>query len=601
MIPIPIIQSRVIDTKREKKARESGLDPMIARILAARPIQSDLIWPVFLNPKLSDLDSPRQLADLPKAIARLMTAIQEKQIIGLETDHDCDGQTSHAVLYSSLVDYFQVPSTLVKTYIGHRLEEGYGLSESLCDRILSDPERPHLIITADNGSTDETQIARLKAEGIDVIVTDHHEIPKEGIPKSAVAVLNPTREDCDYPDRMIAGCMVAWLFMAAVRTQLIEQGYLPKTTPSLAALLDFVAVGTIADCVSMARSLNNRAVVQYGLKCIQISQRPCWQAVRTLISNDIRAEDIGFRIGPLLNADGRLDDALGSVSFLLAQNLEVAMRWITHLIEQNDTRKSIQDTMTRAAIPIARQQCAAKKLSICLYLESGHPGVHGITASRVKDLFGRPTIIFSPKHQSPNIITGSARGIDGAFHLRDALQQVADKHPNLMIKFGGHKGAAGLTIKRDHLPLFQAAFEEAVSCQLDEKAIGPVVLTDGALPVSCFNVESISKLNILEPFGREFEAPVFETIGEVLGITVLGREQVHVRIRLKVEYVLIDAIWFRCRLDASEPIPVDVGETVKIAFIPKINQYRGMVTFSPQIVAMEKCHGSVQEHFECDR
>lgn len=593
MIPAPIIQTRSIDIDREKKACEAGLDPVIARILAARPIRSDLPWQLFLNPKLSHLDSPHQLADLPKAVERLLRAIQEKQIIGLETDHDCDGQTSHAVLYSSLVDYFQVPRTLVKTYIGHRLEEGYGLSDALCDRILSDPERPQLIITADNGSTDEAQIARLKAEGIDVIVTDHHEIPKEGIPKSAVAVLNPTREDCVYPDRMIAGCMVAWLFMAAARTKLIEQGHLSKATPSLAGLLDFVAVGTIADCVSMARSLNNRAVVQYGLKCIQTSQRPCWQAVRTLITKDIRAEDIGFRVGPLLNADGRLDDALGSVSFLLAQNLESAMRWIAHLIEQNDTRKSIQDAMTRAAIPLAREQCSAKQVSICLYLESGHPGVHGITASRIKDLFGRPTIIFSPKYQSPDIITGSARGIDGQFHLRDALQQVADEHPNLIIKFGGHKGAAGLTIRREHFDLFRRAFEQAVSRQLDESAIGPVVLTDGALPVSCFNVESIVKLNILEPFGREFEAPVFETIGEVLGMTVLGQEQVHVKIRLKVEYVLIEAIWFRCRTDASEPIPVQVGEIIKIAFIPKINEYRGVVTFSPQIVAMEKCHGSL--------
>ncbi|MFO1258730.1 MAG: single-stranded-DNA-specific exonuclease RecJ [Gammaproteobacteria bacterium] len=593
MIPSPIIQSRTIDIEKERKAREAGLDPVIARILAARPVQGNLAWPAFLNPKLNNLDPPHHLADLSKAVARVMTAIKEKQVIGLETDHDCDGQTSHAVLYSSLVDYFQVPGNLVKTYIGHRLEEGYGLSESLCDRILADSERPQLIITADNGSTDETQIARLKAQGIDVIVTDHHEIPKEGIPQSALAVLNPTREDCNYPDRMIAGCMVAWLFMAAVRTQLIDQGCLPKTTPSLAGLLDFVAVGTIADCVSMARSLNNRAVVQYGLKCIQTSQRPCWQAVRTLITNDIRAEDIGFRIGPLLNADGRLDDALGSVSFLLAQNLETAMRWIGHLIEQNDTRKSIQDTMMRAAIPLAREQCAAKQLSICLYLEAGHPGVHGIAASRIKDLFGRPTIIFSPKYQSAEIITGSARGIDGIFHLRDALQHVADEYPNLIIKFGGHKGAAGLTIRHQDLALFQRAFEHAVSCQLDDKAIGPVVLTDGVLPPSCFNVESILKLNILEPFGREFEAPVFETIAEVLGVTILGQEQVHAKVRLKVQYTLMDAIWFRCRTDATEPIPVDVGETIKIAFIPKINEYRGVVTFSPQIVAMEKCHGSL--------
>lgn len=594
MLPIPSIKLREVDRDREKLGCETGLDPVIARIIAARPYLPNLSPISFLNPKLLNLDSPHQLADLPLATARLLTAIRERQIIGLETDHDCDGQTSHAILHTSLVEIFQYPKSLIKTYIGHRLEEGYGLSESLCERILADEERPQLIITADNGSTDEKQIARLKTHGIDVIVSDHHEIPKEGIPKSAIAVLNPTREDCQYPDRMIAGCMVAWLFMAAVRTQLIQEGMIPSSAPSMATLLDFVAVGTIADCVSMARSFNNRAVVQYGLKMIQTSQRPCWQAVRSLVGKEIRAEDIGFRVGPLLNADGRLHDALGSVSFLLSDTLKTATEWINHLVQQNDTRKSIQDEMTKKSIPLALEQFQKGDISICIFLEHGHPGVHGISASRIKDLFGRPTIIFSPKHQSEDVITGSARGIDGNFHLRDALQQIADEHPNLLIKFGGHKGAAGLTIMRQDFALFRDAFERAVCRQLDSHAVGPVILTDGILSPEYFNVENVKKLQILEPFGREFEAPVFETQGEVLGITLLGKDQVHARVRMKVEYKLIDAVWFRFRTDSNQPMPIEVGNVIKIAFIPKINEFRGNVTFSPQIVAMEKCDGSLQ-------
>lgn len=279
-LPKPKVQNRSIDADQCQRMIEAGLHPVMAKIIASRPIPASSAIDEWLSPSLARLDHPHLMKDMDKAVERIAKAIINKEMIGLETDHDCDGQTSHALLYCAFIDYFNHPSDRIRSYIGHRLNEGYGLSVSVMNRMLADDPRPSLVITADNGSSDEAQIVHLKQAGIDVIVTDHHAIPSEGIPKSAFAVLNPTREDCGYPDPLIAGCMVAWLLMAGVRNELIKLNYLPASAPSLAKLLDYVAVGTIADCVSIARSRNNRAVVNYGLKLINQFSRPCWQALR---------------------------------------------------------------------------------------------------------------------------------------------------------------------------------------------------------------------------------------------------------------------------------------------------------------------------------
>jgi single-stranded-DNA-specific exonuclease len=316
-IPLPKIKPRSLDKKIEQLGLSKGLHPLLARVVAARPLPSGFGVHDVLHPKLECLDHPLTMQDMTKAAHRVAKAIYNKECIGLETDHDCDGQTSHAVLYHNLVYHFKHPKELLKSYIGHRLKEGYGLSASVANRILEDSPRPSLLITADNGSSDEARIKQLAAVGMDVIVTDHHQIPEDDYPNSAYAFLNPTRDDCNYNDKYIAGCMVAWLLMAAVRLQLIEDKYLNINAPKLVDSLDFVAVGTIADCVSIARSKNNRAVVNYGMKLISQGVKPCWQVLLPLLSNPISSQDLGFKIGPLLNSDGRLSSALGSVSFLL--------------------------------------------------------------------------------------------------------------------------------------------------------------------------------------------------------------------------------------------------------------------------------------------
>lgn len=581
-LPKPHIKRRPIEKAIEAKATENGCDPLLAQLLASR-VTADLPLDTFLDPKLSCLDNPSTLADCDKAARRLVQAILSDEVIGIETDHDCDGQTSHAVIFTALTEYFGVSPDRIRSYIGHRLKEGYGLSDPVVDRILAESTRPSLIITADNGSGDEARIQRLKAEHIDVIVTDHHGIPESGIPQSAFAVVNPLREDSQYPDKSIAGCMVAWLVMAMTRIRLTE--LTEKAIPSLGGLLDYVAVGTVADCVSMANSLNNRVVVYYGLKLLAKRLRPCWRAV-LLPGQPVTSEDLGFKIGPLLNSDGRLACAFGSVSFLLAKTDEEANDWVAHLREQNTQRKSIQDKITQKAIEQALEQTARGKLSLCLFLEDGHAGVHGISASRIKDLFGRPTVIFCPREENKDLLTGSARSIEG-LHLKNLFEKIQENTPGCLEKFGGHEGAAGLTIRRENLPIFEKAFEKTAGEWLAPERFGPIVWTDGPLPEDAWACEYLENLEAqLAPFGRGFEPPQFEAVGKIISLKPVGQTKIHAKLEMCVGELWFEGIWFNA-IRENNPWPVKEKDEVRFVAIPKVEYFRGRKSLKGQIVYLE--------------
>ncbi len=584
-IPSPKIKTRAYDAKIEEEGISLGLHPVIARIVAGRPLSTEFPLLQALSPRLSQLTNPFSLLDMQKAAERVSKAIIEGEIIGLETDHDCDGQTSHAVLYHNLVERFHHPKEKIRSYIGHRLTEGYGLSDAVAERILNDSPKVTLLITADNGSTDEPRIARLKTKEIDVVVTDHHQIPLEGCPQSAYACLNPARSECQYGDPYIAGCMVAWLLMAAVRQKLMELHYLPNKEPTLTDSLDFVAVGTVADCVSIARSANNRAVVSYGLKLIDAGTRPCWRALKTVLKGPCRSEDLGFKIGPLLNSDGRLANAFGSVSFLLAETDAEAGEWLKSLESQNQERKSIQKQIVEQAIIIAKQQMFKQQFVLSIFLADGHPGVQGIAASRIKDLFGRPTVIFAIKPGAPDIITGSMRGIEN-FHVRDALQTVSEADPKLLIAFGGHKGAAGLTLALNNFERFCILLEEACEQQLQiQLPLHPVIWTDGPLSSSELHLDFLNQLEVLEPFGREFEPPVFELNGILRELRPVG-DGLHVRVNLELEGRYFSGIWFGARSSVQQSFQVAVGERVHVAFSLRENLYRGNRSLDIQIISM---------------
>lgn len=585
-IPIPSIKQRVREQAIEEAGIKAGLEPILARIIAARPLNRDLPILNSLCPKLSQLSTPHNMVDMDKAAKRLARAIIRGEFIGIETDHDCDGQTSHAVLYYNLSNRFGHPKEKIRSYIGHRLTEGYGLSAPVAARILKDDPRVTVLITADNGSSDEERIKQLKDNGIEVIITDHHEIPLEGYPKSAYACLNPTRSDCDYGDPYIAGCMVAWLLMTATRKELIEQNYLPKDTKTLLDSLDFVAVGTIADCVSMARSFNNRAIVAYGLRLIALGERPCWRAILSEQQGPIRSEDLAFRVGPLLNSDGRLNTAFGSVSFLLSETDREAKQWIENLRAQNTERKAIQrDIVSQGLIEANRQILQEDCFSLCIFLPEGHTGVHGIAASRIKECFGRPTVFFAPKVGQDDLLSGSVRGIDD-FHVRQALQMVSDENPDMLISFGGHKGAGGLTIRKQDLLRFRNAFEKATRLQLDPNSVGPVIWTDGELLPSQLNLALVDRLADLEPFGREFEAPIFEIKAKLQDLRFVG-DGTHARVVLKTsETLILKGVWFSARSSTEVILPVKINDNVKVAFQVKANYFQNNRTLDIHIVQM---------------
>jgi len=584
-LPSISIQTKAYRAEVLQDALAEGLDPVLAKVIAARPISTEMPLLEALFPKLKHLSSPVKMKNMEKAAKRVASAIIKQECIGIETDHDCDGQTSHAVIFDCLVNHFKHPKDKIRSYIGHRLTEGYGLSDSVAERIIQDSPQVQLVITADNGSSDEPRIKKLKACGIDVIVTDHHEIPKEGLPLSAFTALNPTDPECGYGDPYIAGCMVAWLLMASTRQVLMAENYLPANAPTLANCLDFVAVGTVADCVSLGRSINNRAVVTYGLTLIEKATRFCWQAFKTTHAGKISSEDLGFKIGPLLNSDGRLSNAFGSVHFLLAESIDEANAWLWTLQDSNTLRKSIQQDIILKSLVDAGLQVEEGKSSICLYLEDGHSGVHGIAASRIKDLFGRPTVFFSPKVSHPDLITGSVRGIDG-FHVRKALQAVATQHEKIMVAFGGHQAAGGLTIPLAALTEFSKAFEKAVCLQLAEKQLGPVVWTDGPLSVNEINLKLVDTLSQLEPFGREFEQPVFEIEGVLKSIQYVG-DGTHARIELEVNGKLLSGIWFKMRQSKETVVTLKIKDQVKAAFSVKANIFRGQRRLEIYILHLE--------------
>jgi len=584
-LPKPVIRVKPFQPSKEEEGLSAGLHPVLARVIAARPLPSEVPILEAISPRLKNLFAPLNMQDMDRASDRLAQAILQGEIIGIETDHDCDGQTSHAVLYSTLVHHFNHPEDKIRSYIGHRLTEGYGLSEPVATRILEDVKRPSLLITADNGSSDEPRIQRLKEVNIDVIVTDHHEIPKEGIPMSAYAVLNPTRPDCGYGDPFIAGCMVAWLLMAATRQKLILNNHLKSNAPSLSNCLDFVAVGTIADCVSIARSINNRAVVAYGLRLIEAGTRPCWRVIMANIAGRLSSEDLGFKIGPLLNSDGRLSTAFGSVSFLLAKTDEEAKSGLLALQNSNTERKAIQQDIVLKGLSLAKEQVDKGRYALCIYLKAGHTGVHGIAASRIKDIFGRPTAFFAPKVGAAGIISGSVRGIEG-FHVRDALQAVADQHPEILLGFGGHKGAGGLTLQESAFETFSLAFETACRAQMQFTQLGPIIWTDGFLPVKQLNLEMLDALERLEPFGREFEVPVFELKAKVKEIRAMG-DGTHARVQLESEGFQMSGVWFKFRQSATSAMPVQKEDAVKVAFSLKSSTYQNQRRLEIHIVHIE--------------
>jgi single-stranded-DNA-specific exonuclease len=573
-MPEPIrVLDRPVSSTIWNEARAAGYTDVQARIIAGRLTDADAGGVLALvQPTISALDGPDHLPDIEVAANAVADAIVRGDVIIPLSDFDCDGASGHAVLKFALRDYFGVPAERIHSYIGHRLREGYGVSESVTQRIIASAPRPALVITIDQGSSDHLRIQTLREHGFNTVVTDHHGVPDAGPPPAALACVNPVRTDSQFADPRIAGVHVAWLLCCAVRQRLIDLGHLPETAPRLGGLLDLVALGTIADCVDLARSPNNRMVLARGLALMNSpTARPVWRALHQAArcSGPITATTLGYTFGPIINARGRLDCALGAVDLLMCDDVDEAARLAETLVEHNAERKVVQAQMTRRVLPMAEQQVKQGSTAITVFDTEGHPGVHGICAARLVEAYGRPAAYFSPKQGSEDI-TASLRTVPG-FHIRDALSVMAAEHPDDFVAWGGHAGAGGVTLKRDGLERFSAAFDKVAKAVLATRALGPYVLTDGELsePPSMALFQQIAAL---EPFGRQWEWPVFRAAGNITSLRPVG-DGSHLKMTVELNGERHDAIWFGAARDGKSP--VNVGQRVHLAFELDVNVFRG--------------------------
>ena len=582
-LPLPKLINRSADSALEAAALREGYTPFQARLIAARLSTATYeragSIAAALKPSLATLDNPAGLPDFDRAVERIARAVVAGETIALVTDHDVDGVSSMAVLWHALRG-FGVPDSRLLRYCTHRLTEGYGISHAFVRRLLDAPVRPTLAVSADQGSSNCDEIAVLAAAGVDVVVTDHHAMSERGVPERAYACVTPARADSRYPDPNIAGCMVAWLVMTGVRRRLEGVGALPATAPPLRELLDLVAVGTVADCVSLGASLNNRAVIGAGLALMRRAPRPSWNALdefsRTAPVDRLPygARDLGFTIGPRLNAGGRLDEASAGVNLLIAPTLDQARPWASLIEADNAKRKEIEAELRRHALALAAAAVDEGRRGLVLWLEDGHPGIHGISASRVVEAYGHPTICLSPKAGASEIATGSARSCAGV-HMRDALADVQARiAPGLLRSFGGHAGAAGLTLERARIPELADAFDRAVAVRALPEDLIPTLAVDGPLPREP-SLSLMEEIEALEPTGRGHESALFADVCAVESTKAIG-DGTHVRLKLRTEAgARFEATWFNARGPAEAKTPPRLPPAAVVAYSLERNSFRG--------------------------
>lgn len=551
----------------------SGLTGLLQRIYAARGIET----PTQLETGLKQLASPQQLKGIDAAVELLQEGLQAQWAVLIVGDFDADGATSTAVAMEAMAAMgFQQLDYLVP----NRFEYGYGLTPEIVEVAAQRQPMPTLLVTVDNGISSIEGVARAQALGMKVLVTDHHLAGAE-LPK-AEAMVNPNQPDCDFPSKNLAGVGVIFYVMMALRAKLREEGWFETqglAEPNLASLLDLVALGTVADVVSLDQ--NNRILVQQGIGRIRAGHcRPGIQALLNVAGRDaerVSSTDFGFVLGPRLNAAGRLDDMSLGISCLLASSLPEATALAQELDELNRDRKSIEQSMQQEAQKNLDQlDMAPEQLpwGMCLYQADWHQGVIGILASRMKDQYHRPVIAFADSGDEHGVaqVKGSARSIQG-LHIRDALDRVAARHPGLLNKFGGHAMAAGLSLAKDQLPDFKQAFDDVVRECLDEGDLQERVLTDGNLAAQELQLSIAEQLRQAGPWGQNFPEPVFDGEFYIVNHRIVGSR--HLKLTLSQELngqSLIDAIAFNVDVNVW---PNYRAKKCRLVYKLDVNEFRG--------------------------
>lgn len=584
MIKTPEIVQRPFSQDAFEAAKALGLSDLQATLVAQRTEQTEQLQETVF-PRLKHIQHPDALKNSRQAAEWISQAIRANGKIVLATDYDTDGVTSAWVAKTALVDYFKVPAERVVHVIGER-KTGYGITDEVCERILSIPDKVELVISADQGSSDEPRIRRLKEAGIPVCVTDHHQMPVEGAPESAVCTVNPQQEGCRY-DQTVAGCFVIFLVMTQVRQALIEQGHLPVDTPSLKPLSLNVALGTIADSVSL-KSPGNRAIVLAGLHYINQFAHPPWIAMRTLNDNQgepFNAEYLAFQVATRINAASRVSDVTTAFHFLTADTVEQAQHYLTQLDEDNQDRRQQQQSMLEDAQQVAQSLYHSNKFTLAIPLQ-GNAGIQGIIATRIGEQFGLPTVALTDLKDG--YLAGSGRGILPDVDLREAFQRMSEQDNELFRSMGGHKGAAGCMIPVDKVDIFSELFEHAITEQLDGKVPVPKIETDGELPDAMLVPELIPHLSQLEPFGREWPKPLFRGEFELIQLKEVGQNKVHLSCKLRsATGKVMQAIYFNAKRNEKAPCPFAKGQRVECVYQPALNHFAGRTQLQLRIQWMQ--------------
>ena len=519
----------------------------------------------------------QHLKGINNAVKIISNAIHRNAQITIVGDFDADGATSTALCLLALTD---MGAKRVDHIVPNRFEFGYGLSTQIVD--IAARQNTDLIITVDNGISCIQGVDHAKKLGIDVVITDHH-LPAEQLP-NADAIVNPNQIDCPFPSKMLAGVGVAFYVMLALRAELQASGWFAKQqipVPNLASYLDLVAVGTVADVVPLDN--NNRILVHQGLQRIRAGKcRPGLTAMLDVANRDnqtLSAIDLGFVIGPRLNAAGRLDDMSLGIACLLTTDQSHARNLAVELDRLNQQRKTIELAMQQEAVAKVSQLNMDESLlpsGIVVYQQDFHAGVIGIVAGRLKEQFHRPTIVFAD--ESDEVIKGSARSIQGV-HIRDVLERINTRSPDLILKFGGHAMAAGLSLKKVDYSAFVEAFNISLADWQETIGQSSSTLTDGGLPDNCLNLDFAQQLRQAGPWGQGFEEPVFDDVFSLIEQRIVGGK--HLKMILKTNQgQLIDAIAFN--ID-GEIWPNANARLVHLAYKLDINHFRGKSTL--QLIA----------------
>ncbi|HGS5458049.1 TPA: single-stranded-DNA-specific exonuclease RecJ [Vibrio parahaemolyticus] len=548
-----------------------SIPPILKRIYINRGI-TDIAQ---LETSARGLHSYQKLGGIEQAVELLFQAIQEQKRIIVVGDFDADGATSSAL---SVLALRMLGSNNVDYLVPNRFEDGYGLSPEVVDQALE--LGAEMIMTVDNGVSSIEGVRYAKENGITVLVTDHH-LPGQVLPE-VDAMVNPNLDSCAFPSKALAGVGVAFYLMMALCVHMRKHNWFAQQgmqEPKLMELIDLVALGTVADVVPLDE--NNRILVYQGLQRIRAGKaRPGIQALIEVAKRDARrlvASDFGFALGPRINAAGRLDDMSFGVELLMCNNIHAARRMASELDGLNQTRKEIEEGMKQEAMAFCERlqfgENSELPYGLSLFQRDWHQGVIGILASRIKEKFHRPVIAFADGGEGT--IKGSCRSIPG-LHMRDALDFIDTQNPGLIIKFGGHAMAAGLTIKEQDFERFSRLFDEVVKKELDEAALKGVILTDGELKPEEFSMHIAEQLRAGGPFGQAFPEPIFDGEFKVLHQKLVGEK--HLKLMLEPLYkghptnVMIDGIAFNVDLRRWPDASV---KTVRLAYKLDVNEFRG--------------------------